>query len=610
MDHTPNIAPPSPAHSEPLNAHMPSTFMYSQPSMMGPMPATMHYPMSSGMIQQGHVPYGMSNPMVPGHLAQYPVSYIPNMYVPQQQLQGYLTPASTQRSDRLPATLPRSSRALSTSATPVVVQNVRQSISSPKISAPSEIPSMHAGNTSLTSSVSELLPSIMAITDLEKRQTRLQINIMTLNDDLQDWEEKINAIILQIPNFFHDEEYINLSRKKRKHLQEISELLKYQKELEKLVADKVERDLEQREEAKKREMEIETLKDRFYQIKIGSHDQPAGVPPGIPDQPVTVFQNYVSTASHQGLGQQVAASTSSELASTPAGPVTTTYRPQKLLNQSQFQPDKLSAEESCPTLKLGSFDENLPEEVQKMLVLDQNPFAPRPALDENTQNELKAASRAAAAEHVLFPPNVQAGIQDAANEVHIRLKKGNSEPNLKHQVGQEKILMSKSQSSSNTDKWQCEHCTFLNDYSTKACIICFKTSDNPKRIVPNMPAVSKENPIGDHLAKPCKNYTFFINEPNVNKQIDGNQGQEKVDRNQTYDQRAVLANQAIKPKQVVGNPAVGQRDVLANQAVVEERVGKKYACEAAMDTSCNAAAAAAAAGVGNLINEEQDQVCQ
>ncbi|XP_053402115.1 uncharacterized protein LOC123548578 isoform X2 [Mercenaria mercenaria] len=614
-----NVALPSPANSEHLNSHVPGTmpgsFMYTQPSMMGHMPGTMHYPVSSGIYQHGqHVPYAMTPQMIQGHVAQYPVGYMSNVYMQQQpqqmSMQGYLTPVASagpdiQRAENTrSATLPRSSSSQAMSAAPVLVQNVRHSISSPKVSEPSETSNVSLNSTSSTSSGSELLPGIKAINNIERRHSKLEISIMTLKDDLKEWEEKINAIILQNPNFFQDEEYKNLNRKKRKHLQEINELQKYQAELEQLVAEKLRKEV--REEKEKRENEVETLKRRFNQIKTGNNNQPAGSASDMYITPVSVEQMVpVTTASgpinSTGL--------------VPAGPVTTTYRPQQLQKNAQSPAEQKYADENCPPLKLNSFGDELPEEIKKMLVLDQNPHAPRPQVPDDN---LGMANQASAAQNVLLPPKVandQNASKEAFYENMMGFKKGNSEPDLQQGVvAQNRSKIKKSQSSDDLPMWQCEHCTFLNDFDTKACTMCFKTSDNPKRIDPNMPTVSEEYPGGDNVTEICEYCTVFM-EPGT--KICGVCGKTQT-KYQIADQKAdtyyeagnkntglEAGNQSGNRTSNAGNQSAGRKPSSGDQSPGRKPSAENQSVRDATEDSANAVAAST---VGKLIEEEQDQV--
>lgn len=79
---------------------------------------------------------------------------------------------------------------------------------------------------------SRLLPSILAIPDLQRRKSKVDINLMTLREEIEDVETKINELISQNGQFFSDPEYASLYKKKGMLTREKMELEKYERELE------------------------------------------------------------------------------------------------------------------------------------------------------------------------------------------------------------------------------------------------------------------------------------------------------------------------------------------------------------------------------------------
>ncbi|KAL5022213.1 hypothetical protein ScPMuIL_001368 [Solemya velum] len=69
-------------------------------------------------------------------------------------------------------------------------------------------------------STSKLLPKILAIQDPAKRKAKMEINIITLNEEMEEMESRINFIIANNEKFYDDSEYKTLARKKGTLLRE------------------------------------------------------------------------------------------------------------------------------------------------------------------------------------------------------------------------------------------------------------------------------------------------------------------------------------------------------------------------------------------------------
>ena len=602
-----NVDQSSPAISEHVNSHAQGGFMYPQPSIIGHMPGTLHYPVSSGMYQHGHLPYAVSPQMIQGQVPQYPLGYVPNVFMQQQQpqqmsMQGYLTPVvsgvpdmpreETSRS----ATFPRPSSSNSMTAAPVLVQNVRNSIPSPKVSESSEMSNVSMTSVSSSSSGSRLLPKIKVISNLEKQQAKLEINIMMLKDDLKEWEEKINDIILQDSNFFQNEDYKILNRKKRKHLQELNELQKYQVNLEHIMKERENKEMERKDN------EVELLKQRFNQIKTGSNNNNNNQP-----------ANSETQLAPPTMEHRVPASTSTKPVSSglvPVGPVTTTYRPNQA--QKNLQSAVEPKYENCPPLHLNSLGDDIPEDIKKMLALDVNPHAPLAPVD----NEIMLPNQAVADPNIIVPPNISTKPGTIQDENMVGFKKGHSEPNLlqKVSVGNQ-LQVKKSQSTADLPMWQCEHCTFLNSYDTKACTMCFKTSDNPKRIDPNMPSANEVHHGIGNVAETCEFCTVFM-EPGA--QICGVCGETQTKYKIIDQMRHMQLTAENSPiEENLANQSVVNRESNAQSRVEEDKKKVKNAQSAggqpvnvnqSVSDATGGGMATAASNVGKLIEEEQDQV--
>lgn len=76
-------------------------------------------------------------------------------------------------------------------------------------------------------STSKLLPNILAIPDFDKRKSKVEINIITLHEEMEDLELRINAIIAENVTFYEDNEFQTLNRKKGVLLREKLALEKF-----------------------------------------------------------------------------------------------------------------------------------------------------------------------------------------------------------------------------------------------------------------------------------------------------------------------------------------------------------------------------------------------
>lgn len=84
---------------------------------------------------------------------------------------------------------------------------------------------------------SRLLPIIMAIPDVQKRKSKLDINLMTLREEIEEVETKINELISQNAHFFSDPEYASLYKRKGMLTREKMELEKYESEFDQALRD-------------------------------------------------------------------------------------------------------------------------------------------------------------------------------------------------------------------------------------------------------------------------------------------------------------------------------------------------------------------------------------
>ncbi|XP_052234054.1 uncharacterized protein LOC127846658 isoform X8 [Dreissena polymorpha] len=405
-----------------------------------PMPPSMHYP--SGIVTSGHMLY---QPVQPHYQASIPV-YIQGGYGLQM--------GSPEEHGMIPSrsdtTLNRHSTYDQTGYNDSHMRHsvpTQKGLEQKKLTTPTSAGS--SGSMLPWHSESSLLPGILEIKDLGKRHSKLEIMLMNLQDDVKDYDQKMNDIMIENPDFFHDENYQNYARKKRKHLQEIKELTKHKHELES--SQEVQAgDIDQQNGTNET---IETLKKRLSDINLSK-------PPSSPYFPAVASPENLRPI-FQPLGPPVV---SYPYPSYPPGTLTTpTVTPVNMVGTSQHYPQVLqsSGQENVPsntsTLTSawrpgipqniqnnfsGCGDHNM-DEIRKMLVLDQNPHAPRPSIGNASGLDVGQVP-------IAYPPNII----------------DTSPPNV-HKSGVNKTL---------EEKWQCEHCTLLNDTTTNICRACEKTS--------------------------------------------------------------------------------------------------------------------------------------
>ncbi|XP_062593006.1 uncharacterized protein LOC134254512 isoform X1 [Saccostrea cucullata] len=85
---------------------------------------------------------------------------------------------------------------------------------------------------------SKLLDKILAIPDMYKRKSKIEIHLETLQEEIDLIEERIQECIAQNATFYEDEEYGRLFRKKGFLQREKIELEKYEKELDEVLIQK------------------------------------------------------------------------------------------------------------------------------------------------------------------------------------------------------------------------------------------------------------------------------------------------------------------------------------------------------------------------------------
>ena len=337
---------------------------------------------------------------------------------------------------------PRSAGAQSLlGSSPDVSQLLRHSTSVDTPSTGTSTPSFGAPFNQQQSE-SSLLPKIKAIQDPQKRLSKLDINLMNLKEDLAEYENQIQKIMVEDPNYFQNEDFQSKNRRKRTHLKEIKELEEYKPEVEAEIQAEYQAEEAQRLRGRFAEMQMResaTLQGHSYQMTPEfTPTGPPAVNTGYP--PVTMAHSMVSNH------PTTAAASMAHGLVTPKVGHNVAYDPKMYQDQSM---------QEMPRLKMESKnnDENM-KVIRQMLVLDQNPHEWK-AKQENDPTLLPEVS---------FPPSIEDIDQETTK---LRKKSG------------------KVESSSKRSSWECQHCTFRNQMTSKACEMCDKTSDEIKIHHPN-----------------------------------------------------------------------------------------------------------------------------
>ena len=334
---------------------------------------------------------------------------------------------------------------------------------------------------SLRRSNSHLVLKLQSIPNLEKRRSRLDINLSTLKEEVEELDEKMNKIIVENENFIGDQEYNLLIKQKQKFLRDIKELENYEKELEKMIAENAHDDL--------------GGKETVVQKLVGGTDKSLQGPPntGLGLGSVRFPPNTATKPDLSRVHQNVVANQNRESNFLQGGQALGSSANQKL------QGDANEEEENFRNAE----EERKMNEIRKMLLLGQNPFGSKPAKQEQLGLNIPVSEdvqqTTLSSEGVTYPPQIvvskssdiqaQQTYEDITKMMQKAFKLDEnaalahkaSEPNLKV-AGDATKDIRKIPSASDIQQWQCEHCTFLNDHSSNVCSVCYKTNDNKKII--------------------------------------------------------------------------------------------------------------------------------
>ena len=342
-------------------------------------------------------------------------------------------------------------------------------------------------DSSLKRTTSHLVLKLQAIPNLEKRRSRLDINVATLKEEIEELDERINQIIVENETFIQDHEYNRLSKQKQKYLRDIQELEKYELELDRMITENVNEDLTGKETIVQKvpgdtNRQCQGPQNKGYSVGSVKFPPDTANPPDVIGSHPNILA-YQNRENNYLLGGQTSGGSAN----------------QKL-------PVHNSANEEEENFR-NAEEEKKMNEIRKMLLLGQNPFGQKPTKQEplglnipfSEANIDTLQQKPLLGEGITYPPQIiisgssdvqtQQKVEDfakmmmqhnALNE-HSGLLHKASEPNLRVKSN-ESERMRKVSSDSDLQLWECEHCTFVNEHSSNVCSVCYKTNDNKKII--------------------------------------------------------------------------------------------------------------------------------
>ena len=440
---------------------------------------------------------------------------------------------------------------------------MKHSVSSPKVTD-SQSMSSHVSHSSPQSS---LLPQIKLIPDLERRISRLDITLMNLEDDLKEVDSEANVIMLDNPNFFQDERYQTLAKRKRSYLREQKELKEYRADVEKAVEEV------SRESIPKAEIETATqiIARKLQEVGISE-------PPTNASYPVYAYMEpqgppVCAPPAETLFGHGMSPAGSNFFTPDPSGTRHPAASPQTSENPPHLTLDSLSPETND-------------QAINRMLVLDQSPFAPKSPNSHKGNSSNSQSSMTP----VSYPPTIQ------------------KMPESKQK--QDNIPFAGSNEATGED-WACEHCTYRNSSTDKSCVMCYKTSSrrvisqvsNDKPKPQTLPA-----PPSDPISESCEHCTFM--NPTGSKVCQMcNKSQTKYQRQESD---FVMVSESLVndvPPEAVKSPSSAM-NITMDEAVVAAAGVAIVPVTHSRPTSgadCNSPKEKSSP-VGKLIDQEQDRV--
>lgn len=343
---------------------------------------------------------------------------------------------------------------------------------------------------------SRLLPSILAIPDLQRRKSKVDINLMTLREEIEDVETKINELISQNGQFFSDPEYASLYKKKGMLTREKMELEKYERELEQALRGEEQSSFTPRKGS---------LPDVLSQPVIFPPPYYGGQPSHIQsNQPQIVTQSPAYFVYSLIPQSTITGSISPEsqgqpgYSLIPATPQLISAHqniqyPQTFNNQPRV-PDFPGVYQSPPSSQnfvKQQFDNTIPPRIDRgqPKTTHQRSFEEKmdnvlpnlnPKPQQMTQDTMQKEERQNQQNTLKLTPPIPhrqiLGVKPPHSYVNV--------PTLSTSIvqSQKKLETVVTNSQDVVRTWICSHCTFNNRNNTKICSMCCKTSEKPQYV--------------------------------------------------------------------------------------------------------------------------------
>lgn len=387
---------------------------------------------------------------------------------------------------------------------------------------------------------SKLLDKILAIPDLYRRKSKIEIHLETLQEEIDNIEVRIQECIAQNATFYEDEEYGRLFRKKGFLQREKIELEKYEKELDKVL---VQQD----------QMYYPSQWPLNYQQQVGLSSLPLGHLPSInspggvnpPHSGVFIFvpNSYQSSPPvypSEGPSPSMAMQSPPSFYGHPTGPssyfpqteqsiqCTSPHNPLLAYHSKQNSPQtpKVSPhmhgnfpyvnQPLNQSPKSGTLQQNVEHRRSQSMFQERTENTPvhaqkhtperpnlplmeeRKVFQENRANEFHRRQTSSIVDERKPPSTQQVPPPPKFHDMPVSAKTvyQNYPPPADLQIvppldsppvpippripKEPPPQIHKPKVEGYGSPWICQHCTFHNDPDTRVCAVCFKTSDNPK----------------------------------------------------------------------------------------------------------------------------------
>lgn len=347
---------------------------------------------------------------------------------------------------------------------------------------------------------SRLLPSILAIPDLQRRKSKVDINLMTLREEIEDVETKINELISQNGQFFSDPEYASLYKKKGMLTREKMELEKYERELDQALRGDDQNSFTPRKGSlpdvlsqpviypppyfggtpshiHSNQPQIVTQSPAYFVYSLVPQPTitPGSISPESQGQPgyslIPATPQLISA--HQNIQYPQTFSNQPRVSDFP-GVYQSPPSSQNIVKQQHaatIPPRRIEDRGQQKTPHQRSFEEKMDNVLPNL----------NPKPQQMTQDTLQKEERQNQQNNLKLTPPIPhrqiAGVTGKPPHSYVNV------PNLSTSIVQShKKLETVVTNSQDIRTWICSHCTFHNKNNTKICQLCCKTSEKPQYV--------------------------------------------------------------------------------------------------------------------------------